>query len=824
MTNDLYRVQEELEQEARTLTINRFENELRDKIERGDESSTYYGNTVMKRSIESVIQGIHEVYEEADKGHAGRRSSAVAMMKLFKPEILAFFTAKVIMDRISKKAILQDMAINVAQFLEDELRLQSFEDQKPYLLKSIQNNKETTRTRKRTEIIAAYNRYCEEWVAWSKDEKTHLGTKLIYIFQERTGYIELVMRKKARSNKSLYNVIPTQKVVDFIEKNKHAASLMQPIFQPMVVPPMDWTSPFSGGYLTHYTPRLPLIKTANRNYLKELENLGDELKDVYDAVNTIQKTPWSINKFVLETFQKIHDNGIPVANLPPQEDMQRPPSPLLFDRDSTTLTDEEKIKFKAWKKKATKIYDENIRIGSKRNLTARVRFMAEKYSEFESIFFVHTMDFRGRLYPAGSSHLSPQGNDLSKGLLQFADGKPLGTNEAACELAIHGANCFGYDKASMQERVDWVIENEQRILQVAHDPMEDLWWAKEADSPWCFLAFCKEWEGYNLFGYDHVNYIPVCKDGSCSGLQHFSAALNDNEGASQVNLLPLDKPADIYQTVIDKAIVKVKADAKGGENKEIAQAWLDFGMNRSSSKRSVMTRVYGSTLFSARSFVQEYIEDTDLKRLQADRSYVSPLLDKEFDAAIYLAKYIWEAINDTVKAAKTGMDWLQSCARELAKENLPITWTTIDGLPIMQNYPDMKKRRVKTKFGDKLIYMTVQEAIKDKLDSRRQGNGISPNWVHANDSCHLRMTVNLSKFNGVTHFAMIHDSFGCHAADVEMLGACLRETFIELYVENDPLQKFKDEGELLIDRELPDLPPKGDFDVTQVRESEFFFA
>ena len=237
-----------------------------------------------------------------------------------------------------------------------------------------------------------------------------------------------------------------------------------------------------------------------------------------------------------------------------------------------------------------------------------------------------------------------------------------------------------------------------------------------------------------------------------------------------------------------------------------------------------MTRVYGSTLFSARAFVQEYILETDDKRTQEDASYVSPLLDREFEASMYLAKHIWDAINETVIAAKDGMDWLQACARELAKENLPIVWTTLDGMPVMQNYPDMKKRRVKTKFGDKLVYLTIQEAIKNKLDTRRQGNGVSPNWVHANDSCHLRMTVNLAAHNGVTHFAMIHDSFGCHAADVEMLGACLRDTFVTLYQDNDPFLMFKEQCESLIGRELPTMPDKGDLDVTQVIHSEFFFA
>ena len=48
--------------------------------------------------------------------------------------------------------------------------------------------------------------------------------------------------------------------------------------------------------------------------------------------------------------------------------------------------------------------------------------------------------------------LNPQGNSLA-GLLMFADGKPLGSEEAVGEFLIHGANCFGFDKASMQEQL-----------------------------------------------------------------------------------------------------------------------------------------------------------------------------------------------------------------------------------------------------------------------------------------------------------------------------------------------------------------------------------
>jgi DNA-directed RNA polymerase len=456
--------------------------------------------------------------------------------------------------------------------------------------------------------------------------------------------------------------------------------------------------------------------------------------------------------------------------------------------------------------------------------------MAEKFSKYNAIYFVHTADFRGRLYPA-SSYLTPQGNSLSKGLLKFADGKPLGTNEAACELAIHGANCFGYDKASMQERVDWVVERSDMICRVATDPLGDLWWAKEADDPFSFAAFCEEWAGYCENGYDHVSYIPIAKDGACNGLQHLSSCLLDRVGGAQVNILPSDKPADIYQTVADKTIQKVKDDLASTEMvlnthnvAQLAAKWLEYGITRKTAKRCTMTRVYGSTLFSARAFIQEYLTDTDAKRKGEDRDYVSPLHELEFPASVYLAQHVWSSINETVVAAQTAMDWMQDAARELAKENLPIVWTTTDGLPVMQSYPDMTKRRLKTKFGDKLVYLTIQEANNNKLDRRRQGAGVSPNVVHSWDSAHLRMTVNLAADNGVTHFGMIHDSFSCHASDIEMLGACTREAFVWIYEDEGPLQRLKEECETMLGRELPPLPPRGDLDIRDVLHSEFFFS
>jgi DNA-directed RNA polymerase len=57
-----------------------------------------------------------------------------------------------------------------------------------------------------------------------------------------------------------------------------------------------------------------------------------------------------------------------------------------------------------------------------------------------------------------------------------------------------------------------------------------------------------------------------------------------------------------------------------------------------------------------------------------------------------------------------------------------------------------------------------------------------------------------------------------------MLNACIRESFVTLYVENDPLDCFLTEVSELTQDELPSLPSKGTLDVELVKSSEFFFA
>ena len=53
--------------------------------------------------------------------------------------------------------------------------------------------------------------------------------------------------------------------------------------------------------------------------------------------------------------------------------------------------------------------------------------VAQAFRKEESIYFPHNLDFRGRAYPM-HPHLNHLGGDVNRGLLQFADAKPLGTS------------------------------------------------------------------------------------------------------------------------------------------------------------------------------------------------------------------------------------------------------------------------------------------------------------------------------------------------------------------------------------------------------------
>ena len=103
-------------------------------------------------------------------------------------------------------------------------------------------------------------------------------------------------------------------------------------------------------------------------------------------------------------------------------------------------------------------------------------------------------------------------------------------------------------------------------------------------------------------------------------------------------------------------------------------------------------------------------------------------------------------------------------------------------------------------------------------------DGIVAHLVHSMDAAHMMRTINRLHAEGIRHFAMVHDSYGVHASDVDVLNRVLREEFVRIYSE-PVLQNFLDEQRKAHrDITLPDPPQTGTLDIRQVLSSPYFFA
>ena len=550
-----------------------------------------------------------------------------------------------------------------------------------------------------------------------------------------------------------------------------------------------------------------LVKASNRRYLEELKNRGHEMKPVYDAVNIMQDTEWVINKPIYEVILSLINTDSSLGHLPtnPQE-IGLPVKPVDIETNKESLV--------KWKREASLVYKERAKSKSKyiqvRQIIEEARLLLDR-----SFFYPYQLDFRGRIYPKPAM-LSPQGADYSRALIKFKYGKQMKENNSFDDFAIAGAGLYGeVDKEDIQTRKEWVRERLDIFIGYAKEPLTNTDWAK-ADKPFCFLAWCFELKDFAETDFDasFITTLPIQSDCSNSGLQHYSAMMRDEIGGKATNLIPSNKPEDVYRTVSEKVIEKLEVNPD-----PLAKMWLDYGVDRKLCKKPVMCLPYSLTQYSCRQYLQDHVEK-ELKERGVQHKFGSDL----FKATNFLQPIVWSSINDVIVGAKEIMDFLKKVSRLVASENLPVTWTTPLGFPVQMMCYKKESKRVKTKMGDSIIKLSIQSDT-DVIDKRKTAQSICPNFIHSLDASVLHLAVVKAKQKGVTNFSLIHDSFGCVAPDVDMLSEAIREAFCEIY-ENDVLANWAMEMRQMLSyknmKKFPNIPQRGNLDLALVKQSVFF--
>jgi len=200
-----------------------------------------------------------------------------------------------------------------------------------------------------------------------------------------------------------------------------------------------------------------------QTYLRKAAQSG-HLEPVFHGLDVLSGTPWKINRPVFEVILASWNKGGAIADIPPAEDHRKsqiptPPDPHDTDPVRRNLYVEEVKRIILLTRK-----DHSERC--KFNYTIEV---ARAYLN-DTFYIPHNMDFRGRAYPI-PPYLSPVGDDLSRGLLTFAEKKPLGLTGLKW-LKIHMATVYGYDKMSFEERARFSREHEADIFDSADRPLD----------------------------------------------------------------------------------------------------------------------------------------------------------------------------------------------------------------------------------------------------------------------------------------------------------------------------------------------------------------
>ncbi|EAQ87721.1 hypothetical protein CHGG_04340 [Chaetomium globosum CBS 148.51] len=622
--------------------------------------------------------------------------------------------------------------------------------------------------------------------------------------QTQPAFTHAVQLKKGRK---IGVIQPNRELIELMKREPRGEALARHL--PMVVEPVPWSKFDKGGFISAPTPliRLKNHEKDQRIYAEAAIERGD-MEQMMRGLDVLGKTAWKINRPVFDVMLEAWNTGEEFANLPALD----PKIPIPAEPDST----DDPMKKRVWLRSVKAAENEKSGLHSVRCFMNFQLEIARAFRD-QTFYFPHNIDFRGRAYPM-PTYLNHMGADHMRGLLLFAKGKPLGEKGLAW-LKVQLSNVYGFDKASLQEREDFATNNLENIFDSADNPLTGKRWWLQAEDPWQCLGACFELKAA-LSSPDpaaYVSHLPVHQDGTCNGLQHYAALGGDTWGAQQVNLLPGERPADVYAAVAQLVQEEVKQEL--AEGNEFAKA-VDGKINRKVVKQTVMTNVYGVTFVGAKKQVQKQL-DSIYPNIEQETGLSSTVL------ASYLAGKVFTGLSTMFRGAHDIQNWLGEIGGRVCRALTPeqidrlaggsteeaktkkaskskadieeemngyfrntLVWTTPLRMPVVQPYRKSGTRMISTCLQDLILTNLDRD---DPVNRRKQLQAFPPNFIHSLDASHMMLSALECNAIGLT-FAAVHDSFWTHAADVDDMNAVIRDSFIRIHQE-DVIGRLKAEFE-----------------------------
>ena len=768
----------QLERDAISQGLKRLHKNTYDLESKSYASATVYGAASIDTLLPLVVARIENTTTRLTKGQAGKAFKEIQQyLSDVEPLAAAALAVKLTFDKVFSYKDKSNQVVNVCDAIglavEQECQMRHYETHAPGLLHVLKENywHRSIGTQQKIVVIRTLmNRYeVKQWDAWGRANRIKLGGWLLDCIMQSSGWFTKDMQREGR--KTVQYVVPTPEFLEIKDAVMRDAELFSPLAWPMLIEPNDWTHEKCGGYILNEVMKgHSMVRRGNPFRIQGERPI--------EFLNRIQKVAYRLNPFTVGVAEELDRLERAVGKFLPIIHHDLPPKPVDIETNKEARH--------SYNRQAAEVYNLQAQEFKKSCRTRMTMEAVQRFKSKDKFFIPWSFDYRGRAYPI-PAFLTPQDTDFGKSLLSFAESAYM-TPEAEDWLAFQVATTYGLDKATMQDRLNWVKNNTHIISCVASDPILHIHEWEAADEPWQFLAACDEYYHCVLKCDRHFTSAMVATDATCSGLQILAGLAKDKNTASLVNVLPSDKPQDAYAVVAKTATPFCPSSIRNY-------------MDRKVVKRVVMTVPYNAKPFSNRGYIKDALLEKGIE------------IDKDDLTKTVIA--VRNAMDEVVPGPMAVMSWIEDeVAKAIDLGKTELTWSTPSGFVVTQKL--MKKDTIRIELqlmGDCKLTVATQDS--DKVDKQHHKNATAPNLIHSLDASLLHFSA--LAFNAP--IALIHDSVLCRATDMSVLSAVVRETYMYLFAEHNYLQDFANQ----IGAET-DPPIIGDLEPSSVIDSTYFFC
>lgn len=714
-------IQELIEQEAKTLAIDKAAEILSQHIEAGTE----YNTSIGRKALLTILPVIRAHFAECIQTKSRHKNDFIKYTLATLDDTvvveLADLTAVMAVSSMSTESVMMTAVRSIAETLHKHLRMD-----------------------------------------YSTAEV--LGSTMKFIFgvflevEDKTGVFTCT-RAHTHDN---YTLELSEEWKELAEEQLINEQDHRHIFWPMVYKPNPHFNLFGkcGGYLVEHSPLLKRkVKLADGSVPSMLTDFNAlSNKEFFDEINRTQETAYCVNKKFLDLVMNYYPFDYYIKDFP--SEMTHLDSYIEAEArreiDFLNKQNEERGYSPITTRYERKIYRDCTKKAREQvRKTEHITAMACRFAEFPAIYFPVYLDSRGRRYPyVPSSSLSYIGTSYAKAMLEFADKKAF-TFRGIKELFYTLGAALGYDKKSRLVRgrkaVEWWNKYKHYFMSGMYDVIFHT--QDEMDDPCNVIAIVLELVEFKKDKNYKSGYI-AHRDARCSGPSIIGTMLNDE------NAMKLTSVFDSTGDDLPDGYTEAAKTGRAINTDPYFEQHAGICFSRSMWKTPTMVvSSYGGKQHGVAGFA----EHTG----RPEKGTSLELFNNELDVskANDLAGLMMKAIYQTLPSCKMDMDEFLKVARVALKRDGAIMFhQPLSGFPVV--------RRKNKKEKDTVVapsYYPRKELVfynyTTKLDTAKTLSSSVPDKTHSFDGAIVhQMGVRFNR-----PLACVHDSFGCHPNDAKEL-------------------------------------------------------